>query len=79
MLPPVVVVMMENREDTQLTSSNAPYLTSLKTTGRYFSMYTSVVHPSFPNYLAIASGSTQGNTGVERSRKRSPARTCGAN
>ena len=62
-LPPVVVVMMENREDTQLTSSNAPYLTSLKTTGRYFSMYTSVVHPSFPNYLAIASGSTQGNTG----------------
>ena len=62
-LPPVVVVMMENREDTQLTSTNAPYLTSLKTTGRYFSMYTSVVHPSFPNYLAIASGSTQGNTG----------------
>lgn len=55
--------MMENREDTQLTSTNAPYLTSLKTTGRYFSMYSSVVHPSFPNYLAIASGSTQGNTG----------------
>ncbi len=62
-LPPVVVVMMENREDTQLTSTNAPYLTSLKATGRYFSMYSSVVHPSFPNYLAIASGSTQGNTG----------------
>jgi hypothetical protein len=62
-LAPIVIVMMENREDTALTSSNAPYLTSLKTTGRYFSSYYSPVHPSFPNYLAVASGSTYGNTG----------------
>jgi phosphatidylinositol-3-phosphatase len=62
-IAPVVVVMLENREATQLTASNAPYLTSLKSTGRYFSSYSAVVHPSFPNYLAFASGSTHGNTG----------------
>ncbi len=62
-LAPVVVVMLENREDRRLTATNAPYLTSLKASGRYFSNYFGVVHPSFPNYLAFASGSTQGNTG----------------
>ena len=62
-IAPVVIVMMENREATQLTASNAPYLTGLSTMGRYFSSYSAVVHPSFPNYLAFAGGSTYGNTG----------------
>ncbi len=60
---PVVVVMLENREAARITPAVAPYLTSLKANGRYFSNYSGVVHPSFPNYLAFASGSTQGNTG----------------
>jgi phospholipase C len=62
-LPPIVIVMMENREFRRLTPTNAPYLTGLKAAGRYFSDYYGVVHPSFPNYLALASGSTYGNTG----------------
>jgi len=61
--PPVVVVMLENVEDTKLTQTNAPYLMSLKPSGRYFSRYYGVVHPSFPNYLAFAGGDTFGNTG----------------
>lgn len=61
--PPVVVVMLENVEDVKLTQANAPYLMSLKASGRYFSKYYGVVHPSFPNYLAFAGGDTFGNTG----------------
>jgi hypothetical protein len=61
--PPVVVVMLENVEDFKLTQTNAPYLMSLKASGRYFSKYYGVVHPSFPNYLAFAGGETFGNTG----------------
>jgi hypothetical protein len=61
--PPVVVVMLENQEDVKLTQANAPYLMSLKASGRYFSKYYGVVHPSFPNYLAFAGGDTFGNTG----------------
>jgi phosphatidylinositol-3-phosphatase len=60
---PVVVVMLENVEDVKLTQTNAPYLMSLKASGRYFSKYYGVVHPSFPNYLAFAGGDTFGNTG----------------
>jgi hypothetical protein len=59
-LAPVVIVMMENKEDVRLKPSNAPYLMSLKTQGRYFSRYYGVVHPSFPNYLAATAGSTFG-------------------
>jgi hypothetical protein len=62
-VPPVVVVMMENKEDIALKPSNAPYLTSLKSQGRYFSKYYGVVHPSFPNYLAATGGSTFGFSG----------------
>jgi phosphatidylinositol-3-phosphatase len=58
--PPVVVVMLENREDAKLNAGVAPYLTSLKTQGRYFSSYYSPGHPSFANYLAFAGGSTFG-------------------
>ena len=61
--PPVVVVMLENVEDVKLTQSSAPYLMSVKASGRYFSRYYGVVHPSFPNYLAFAGGDTFGNTG----------------
>jgi phosphatidylinositol-3-phosphatase len=61
--PPIVVVMLENKEDIALKPSNAPYLTGLKSQGRYFSKYYGVVHPSFPNYLAATGGSTFGFTG----------------
>jgi phosphatidylinositol-3-phosphatase len=61
--PPVVVVMLENQEDVKLTATNAPYLTNLKDRGRYFSRYYGVAHPSFPNYVAFAGGSTFGFAG----------------
>jgi phosphatidylinositol-3-phosphatase len=57
---PVVVVMLENREDAKLNASNAPYLTGLKDEARYFSSYYSPAHPSFANYLAVVGGSTFG-------------------
>jgi Phosphoesterase family len=60
---PVVVVMLENQEDIKLNQTNAPYLMSLKASGRYLSHYYGVVHPSFPNYLAFAGGATFGTTG----------------
>jgi acid phosphatase len=60
---PIVIVMLENKEDIKLKASNALYLTSLKSQGRYFSQYYGVVHPSFPNYLAISGGSTFGSSG----------------
>ena len=62
-LAPAVVVMLENEEDVKFTATNAPYLTSLKSQGRYFSRYYGVAHPSFANYIALAGGSTFGFTG----------------
>jgi hypothetical protein len=59
---PVVVVMLENHWAPAINTSNAPFLMSLKARGTYFSNYTDVGEPSFPNYLGVASGSTQGMT-----------------
>lgn len=59
----VVVIMMENKECSQvLGSSQAPYLNGL---GRRYAVLRDMygtTHPSFPNYLAITSGSTLGAT-----------------
>lgn len=57
----VMVVIFEN-EDAQsvLGSAEAPYLTSLATSGATLSDSHGVTHPSQPNYLALFSGSTQG-------------------
>ena len=59
----VVVVVMENKEDTDVLGTGAaPYLTRLA--ARYGQAQRSygVTHPSLPNYLALVSGSTQGIT-----------------
>ena len=59
---PVVLVLLENHWAPALNTTNAPFLMSLKANGTYFSNYTDVGEPSYPNYLGIASGSTQGMT-----------------
>jgi acid phosphatase len=43
-------------------SADAPYLTSLATTGASFTDAHGISHPSEPNYLALFSGSTHGVT-----------------
>jgi phosphatidylinositol-3-phosphatase len=59
----VVVIVMENRECRQVVGNpGAPFLNSL---GRRYATLRDVyatTHPSFPNYLALVSGSTQGAT-----------------
>ncbi|HEY0535138.1 MAG TPA: alkaline phosphatase family protein [Actinoplanes sp.] len=58
----VVLVMFENKASSQITSSSAPYFTSLATQGASFSQSYAITHPSQPNYIALLSGSTQGVT-----------------
>jgi phosphatidylinositol-3-phosphatase len=59
----VVVVMFENHAQGEVVgSANAPYITSLASTGANFTQSFAVTHPSQPNYLALFSGSTQGIT-----------------
>ncbi|HEY7074363.1 MAG TPA: alkaline phosphatase family protein [Solirubrobacteraceae bacterium] len=57
----VVVILMENRECGQVVGSpEAPFANSL---GRRYAMLPDLyatAHPSFPNYLALISGSTMG-------------------
>ncbi len=59
----IVVIMMENKECSQVIGSTAaPYLNRL---GRQYAVLPDLYgtrHPSFPNYLAITSGSTLGAT-----------------
>jgi hypothetical protein len=59
-----VFIWMENKEYTSITASAAPYMTSFAANGRYFSNFWGVTHPSLPNYLAFASGGTQGKSGT---------------
>ena len=56
----VIVVWMENREASDVTSSSMPYLAELATTYGKADRFYAVTHPSLPNYLALWSGSTQG-------------------
>ena len=58
----VVLVMFENKASSQITSSSAPYFTSLAAQGAKFSQAYAITHPSQPNYIALLSGSTQGVT-----------------
>jgi phospholipase C len=57
----IVVIMMENKECSQVVGSpQAPYLNRL---GRQYAVLRDLygtTHPSFPNYLALTSGSTLG-------------------
>lgn len=58
----VVVVWMENREATVVTTASMPYLYGLAQTYGRADRFYGVTHPSLPNYLAFWSGSTQGVT-----------------
>jgi len=59
----IVMVMFENHQYSQINgSSSAPYFNSLASQGAKFTQSFGVTHPSQPNYLAMFSGSTQGNT-----------------
>jgi phosphatidylinositol-3-phosphatase len=61
--PPLVVIFMENHEQGDVVgSSSAPYQNSLIRQGRSYTNYFAISHPSLPNYLAFASGSTHGKT-----------------
>jgi hypothetical protein len=58
----IVLVMFENKANSQITSSSAPYFTSLAAQGAKFSQSYAITHPSQPNYIALFSGATQGVT-----------------
>jgi acid phosphatase len=63
---PLVIVMMENHERSDIVgSSSAAYLNGLRSRGIDFTNYVGVTHPSLPNYLALASGSTAGKSGTD--------------
>jgi acid phosphatase len=58
-----VVIFMENHEEGAVTgSTSAAYQNTLARRGRSYTNYFAITHPSLPNYLAFASGSTQGKT-----------------
>ncbi len=62
----LVIIVMENHERADIVgSSAAPYLNGLRTRGIDFTNYVAVAHPSLPNYLALASGSTAGKSGTD--------------
>jgi phosphatidylinositol-3-phosphatase len=57
----LLVIVEENHSATEM-QSGMPYLWSLAQQYGYASDYTAMSHPSLPNYLAIAGGSTFGIT-----------------
>lgn len=63
-----VFIWMENKENSSITASSAPYLSSFAANGRNFTNFFGVTHPSLPNYLAFASGGTQGKSGTDSIR-----------
>ena len=59
----IFVLLMENKEyDDIIGSSRAPFINSLAQGYGSAAEYYAIRHPSLPNYLALASGSTQGMT-----------------
>jgi hypothetical protein len=59
----IAVLVMENQSyDELIGSPSAPYLNSLARTYGLATNSYGITHPSFPNYLALTSGSTQGQT-----------------
>jgi hypothetical protein len=60
---PLVVIFMENHEQGDVAgSSSATYQNAMARRGRTYTNYFAITHPSLPNYLAFASGSTHGKT-----------------
>ena len=63
---PLVVIFMENHERSSVVGSpSAPYQNEMLRRGRDYANYYGVTHPSLPNYLAFASGSTVGKADDE--------------
>lgn len=59
----VFVIVMENQEyGAIIGNASAPYINRLATTYGLGTQYYAVGHPSLPNYLALAAGSTFGIT-----------------
>ena len=57
----VVIVWLENKGYSQIVgSNNAPYINTLVAKGTLFTNAHGITHPSYPNYVAWFSGSTQG-------------------
>lgn len=56
-----VLIVLENREfDEVIGAPDAPYLNQLAAQGALAVNYHAITHPSLPNYLALAGGSTFG-------------------
>jgi hypothetical protein len=56
-----VLIVLENHElDEVIGASDAPYLNHLASQGALAVNYHAITHPSLPNYLALAGGSTFG-------------------
>lgn len=60
--PTKVLVVMEENESASTAYPQMPYLASLSRTYGKAASYSATAHPSLPNYLAIAGGSTFGVT-----------------
>jgi hypothetical protein len=59
----VVIVIEENHDYSQIIGqSDATYINTLKSEGALMTNSTAIEHPSQPNYIALFSGSDQGNT-----------------
>src|ERR1700712_5437593 len=58
----VLVIVEENHSLAEM-QAGMPYLNELAQQYSYATNYAGVTHPSEPNYLAIAGGSTFGDTG----------------
>ncbi|HEX5272099.1 MAG TPA: alkaline phosphatase family protein, partial [Gemmataceae bacterium] len=59
----VFVVVMENHSYNEIVgNSSAPYISALASANGLATNYKAVAHPSLPNYLALAGGSTFGIT-----------------
>jgi hypothetical protein len=74
-LPHVMVIMMENKNFSEVIGqANQPYTNTLATTGGLATASYALVTGSLPNYLALASGSTQNNTdNVQPAQKNFPS------
>lgn len=60
--PTKILVVMEENHSLSQAEAGMPYLFGLARIHGYATDYSAVSHPSVPNYLAIASGSTHGIT-----------------
>jgi acid phosphatase len=58
----VVVIVLENKDASEINARSAPVLTALGLRYARLTNYFAVTHPSLPNYLALVSGSTHGIT-----------------